>query len=83
MSHENTAHENPMPNIVVHLVGLAVACLLCWACYLAWQMLPKYIGPTLFNDMRIVLALIAAFLILSIAQIALKAIARLATPKKT
>ncbi len=66
------AKENPMPHLVVHLIGLAIAAGLIWVCYTVWQMTPKVTGPTIFQEFRILGALLGMFVVLSVAQIILK-----------
>ncbi|MEO1206651.1 MAG: hypothetical protein AAFV45_09985 [Pseudomonadota bacterium] len=75
------AKENPMPPLFVHILGLGLAGLLVWACYWIWQVMPQYTGPTLLNSMRIVCALLAMFMLLTVAHVLTKLIRRVASGK--
>lgn len=72
------AKENPVPHLAFHLIGLAIAAGLVWLCYTVWQMTPKVTGPTIFQEFRIVGALLGMFVVLSVAQIVLKYVKSLA-----
>ena len=66
------AHENPIPKTPLHLLGLAFAAALIWACYIIWQVMPQFTGPTILSEFRIVGAMLAMFVLLSLAQIIVK-----------
>jgi TRAP-type C4-dicarboxylate transport system permease small subunit len=66
------AQENPMPKMPVHVLGLAFTAALIWACYIIWQVMPQFTGPTIFSEFRIVGAMLAMFVLLSLAQIIVK-----------
>jgi hypothetical protein len=66
------AHENPMPKMPVHILGLAFTAALIWACYIIWQVMPQFTGPTILSEFRIVGAMLAMFVLLSLAQIIVK-----------
>ena len=65
-------HENPMPKMPVHVLGLAFSAALIWACYIVWQVMPQFTGPTILSEFRIVAAILAMFVLLSLAQIIVK-----------
>ena len=66
------AHENPMPKMPVHILGLAFTAALIWACYIIWQVMPHFTGPTILSEFRIVGSMLAMFVLLSLAQIIVK-----------
>ncbi len=66
------AHENPMPKMPVHVLGLAFTAALIWACYIIWQVMPQFTGPTILSEFRIVGAMLAMFVLLTLAQIIVK-----------
>ena len=66
------AHENPMPKMPVHILGLAFTAALIWACYIIWKVMPQFTGPTILSEFRIVGAMLAMFVLLSLAQIIVK-----------
>ena len=70
------AHENPMPKMPVHVLGLAFTAALIWACYIIWQVMPQFTGPTILSEFRIVGAMLAMCVLLTLAQ----SIVKLAKP---
>ena len=66
------AHENPMPKMPVHILGLAFTAALTWACYIIWQVMPHFTGPTILSEFRIVGSILAMFVLLSLTQIIVK-----------
>lgn len=63
--------ENQMPALPLHLIGLAVSGLLVWGCFVVWEMMPRYVGPTWLGPLRIVCALLAMIVLLSVTQFVL------------
>ncbi|MEO1281694.1 MAG: hypothetical protein AAFR75_11670 [Pseudomonadota bacterium] len=76
------AKENPMPPLYLHVVGLAFTGSLVWCCYWLWQVMPTYTGPTLLNPLRIVVAMLAMFVVLSFAHLLTKLFRRVVTGGK-
>lgn len=66
------AHENPIPKMPVHILGLAFTAALIWACYIIWQVMPQFTGSTILSEFRIVGSMLAMFVLLSLTQIIVK-----------
>lgn len=54
--------------IIWHLLGLSFAITLGYCAYWIWGNIPSLTKGTSFNDLRIVIALVAAFLVLSLGE---------------
>lgn len=54
--------------LVRRAFGLLVAAGFCYGAYLVWENIPAWTKGTYFNDLRIVLALVALFVILSLGE---------------